>query len=264
MEEKRLFIALSIDIPWPSQLGEGRLLSEENRHITLSFLGNQNPEKISSIFDMIQPPSLGFAGICKEILFLPPKSPHLVAWKIDWMDEDKKINALLSRIDAILNEHKIVRKREKRDFLSHVTIARDPKNIEEWREKFSSLPLITPSLVLFESKGNSTYKKLAEKKLLLPFEEFSHTADLALYVRGFDYSQIHLHAQLALSFFFPPILDFLQPRIETESIDEIIISLNDMVTKADIVIGAPFKAVSFHGQVKQEKDHLVWEMIIDV
>ena len=34
--------------------------------------------------------------------------------------------------------------------------------------------------------------------------------------------------------------------------------------KADIALGIPFKAVSFHGKVEEKEDVLHWEMIVDV
>jgi RNA 2',3'-cyclic 3'-phosphodiesterase len=108
------------------------------------------------------------------------------------------------------------------------------------------------------------YQSLWEIPLLSPFEEFEHTADIAFLVRGTTPQELHRNAQLALAFKFPKILPFFSKRLQ-DTLDEIIIALNEMVGKADAECGCPFKAVSFHGQIKAEEENLLhWEMIVDV
>ena len=42
-DEKRLFFAAELTAAWPEHLPSGRILEEENRHMTLAFLGSTSP-----------------------------------------------------------------------------------------------------------------------------------------------------------------------------------------------------------------------------
>jgi hypothetical protein len=99
---------------------------------------------------------------------------------------------------------------------------------------------------------------------LPPFEEKEHTADLAFIVRGQTPQELHRNAQLALSFKFPMLLPFFSKNLQT-TLDGIIIALNEMVGSADAACGSPLKAISFHGQIKEDAYQILhWEMIVDV
>jgi hypothetical protein len=119
-------------------------------------------------------------------------------------------------------------------------------------------------LHLYKSMGNLEYQSLWEMPLLPPFEELEHTADLAFHIRGSTVQQLHTHAQLALAFKFPPLVSCFTQKTQN-SLKEIIISLNEMISQADMEFGCPFKAVSFHGEIKEDAQKLLhWNMIVDV
>lgn len=97
-----------------------------------------------------------------------------------------------------------------------------------------------------------------------PFEEIEHTADIAFIVRGQSMQEIGAHAQQALCEKFPELTVYKQPFSDNITLDDIIIGLNEMITRADIAEGCGLKAISFHGDVHRENEILTWEMILDV
>jgi hypothetical protein len=151
---------------------------------------------------------------------------------------------------------------DRRPLLSHITVARSPFLEKEWEEAFVPLPFQITGLHLYESIGNLRYISLWQKPQLPVFEEFQHTADIAFSLEGKDYHALYLHGAFALSFHYPPILQFLQePR--PQNIQEVVRHLNEMIATCDGEIGCPFKAVSHHGQFSEGPPHK-WEMIVDV
>ena len=153
---------------------------------------------------------------------------------------------------------------DERPFFPHITIARAPFDIKDWLAHFDPLPFFVKAIHLYQSLGNLHYQSIWESPLIPPFEEFEHTADIAFLVRGNTPQELHLNAQIALAFKFPPLVNFLSTILQ-DSLDEIIISLNEIVAKADMELGCPFKAISFHGKIiKDPYQILHWEMIVDV
>lgn len=255
MEKRvRLFLGFEVEAPWPKDFGKGRLTEEKNRHLTFLFLGQREPEKV--IEALLQPPPFFALGLFDKCLFLPARSPHVVAWHAEFLEGKETL--LRYRKDLISQFQE-----EEREFLPHVTLARDPREIGHWKKSFQQLPFFCKALHLYESLGNSRYQILWSAPLLFPFKEISHTADVAFQIYGHSLQDLHLHAEMALSFLYPELLSFFS-EITPRSLDELIISLNEMVTKADSAVGCPFKAVSFHGDLKEEKKLLSWEMIVDV
>jgi len=96
------------------------------------------------------------------------------------------------------------------------------------------------------------------------FTELDHTADIAFRIFGESLEEIYLHAFAALSFKFIEFLTFLRPAEGIDSIDEIVIRLNESIAYADQAFRCPYKAVSFHGGVVQDENILHWDMIVDV
>lgn len=180
---------------------------------------------------------------------MPHKEPHVAAWHIQWLEEGE---ALLQFQKELVNWLKL---RDK-EFLSHVTVARNPFVIHEWKKAFQKLPLYAKNIYLCESLGNSKYKILWEHPLLAPFDEMEHTADIAFRVRG----DLYLHAQLALAFHFPPLVRYFD-FTPINRLDDIVMALNATIARVDSEMGCPFKAVSFHGTQTESKE---WEMIVDV
>lgn len=236
----RLFFGMEVIAPWPEVFPSGRVLLESDRHLTLAFLGETTMPDLRSF---PKPDfSCGWVGIFDKPLVLA----HVLAWHIRWLDEgpltyQKQLAKWLNLKD---------------EFLSHVTLARKPVDESAWKKTFSPLPLYVKNINLYESLGHSKYNIIWQCSLPAPFDEIEHTADIAFVVRG----NLFLHAQFALAFHFPPLIDYLDQSAITD-LDEIVSALNRLIAKVDGEIGCPFKAVSFHGN----KNHLQeWEMIVDV
>ncbi len=250
--------------PWPESFPSGSLLSESSRHLTLAFLGEIESSQVFSHLSTFPKPTftMGLAGYFDRPLFLPPQSPRVAAWHIRCYEEKGLLKCFQEEIVQWLKEKGMTPKEKNREFLPHVTLARSPFLVSEWKQAFEKLPLFLGDVHLYESLGHSQYKVLWSHSILPPFEEFEHTADIAFLIRGRDFSELHLHAQLALSFHCPSLLNYFtfEP---IESLEEIVVSLNRMIALLDQDIGSPFKAISYHGSIK-EKHNLEWEMIVDV
>jgi len=264
MEFKRLFFAVEVIAPWPDQFPNGRILLETDRHLTLAFLGDVDVDRLQLLFSDFPKPSfsIGLAGIFDQVLFLPRDPPHVAAWHIQLLEQKEEFLAFQKVLSGWLEAQGFSPKDKNREFLSHMTIARQPFVLREWKETFQKLPLFLKDLRLCESLGDSKYKVLWNQSILAPFDSIEHTADLAFRVRGTSFSQLHLHAQLSLSFHFPPLIQYFS-FAEVSSLEQIISSLNRIIAQVDTEIGCPFKAVSFHGDLWVH-DFLEWEMIVDV
>lgn len=261
---KRLFFALEIQAAWMYPLPEGRILKEENRHVTLAFLGNKSLSQMQNDLKNfpLPCPLLGLTGWCDHLLFLPKGMPRVVAGHIDWLDPQAFFH-IHQELSSWLIAHGY--KIDTRKILSHVTLARAPFNEKKWREAFFPFPLVAKSLNLYESIGNLHYRSMWSLPFTAPIEEIEHTADIAFQIRGKDIQQIFLHAQLALAFKFPSMFHYFSDGSGIQSLDDVIIQLNRNVSRADAERGCPFKAVSFHGKVTtEERGFMLWEMIVDV
>ena len=261
-DKKRLFFGAKIKAPWPLELPKGRVIDENTRHITLAFLGKNSLKRIEKLLPSIPKPEfeIGPVGVGRELVFLPPQNSRVAAIAIHF--DDLRLNNYQKTLADWLksNDYPV----DERPFFPHATVARAPFDQEEWVEQFSPLPVYVQGIHLYESLGNLQYRSVWEYPLLSPFEEFEHTADIAFLIRGANVSELHLNAQIALAFHFPRLIDFFTSSLK-DSLDEIIIALNEMVSKADAVYGCPFKAVSFHGKIEKKSPQLLqWEMIVDV
>lgn len=254
--EKTLFFGLEIACPWPEIKAQGRILTEKNRHLTFLYLGK--------VDDLETPPNPSFLfapfGKFDKVLFLPRIFPRTASWHVKWLEGE---NELLDYREDLMKWVRGV-KIDTRPFLPHVTIARAPKKFREWKENFRELPFYCRAVHLYESLGHSEYRSLWSHAFQIPFEEMEHTADVAYKIYGDSIPNLLLHAEEALFFQFPELMPFYIPPKEEKALDEVVMILNEIVTKADSEIGAPCKAVSFHGNVVKENNLFVWEMIIDV
>ncbi len=262
---KRLFFGAAIQAAWPKELPEGRVLDESERHMTLAFLGNSSFSAVQKQLSSMPQPNfrVGIVGKVDHLLFLPKHHPHVVAGDVEWLNRKGEVESFQKDLASWLKKqgHQI----DDRPFLPHVTIARSPFSIHAWKELRAEIPLFVSGIHLYESVGNLTYRSLWSYPLVPPFEEFEHTADIAFRIRGETPQEVHLHAQMALAFKFPPLLPYISSDLLQNSLDDIIISLNALVARADEEIGTPFKAVSFHGKIKPTDTHILeWEMIVDV
>lgn len=260
---RRLFFACEVAAPWPLKLPQARLIDPASRHLTLAFLGNVPYPPLQAILPSFPVPAfkVGPTGYFDRCLFLPERHPHVVAWNVHWCEaaplpdfQRLVVNWLLSHGYGV----------DQRSFLSHVTVARDPVHTGLWQEDFVSLPMCVHGIHLYESVGNLTYRPIWSFPLLAPFLELNHTADLAFLIQAESIQGLHLHAQIALAFKYPPLLRYVKNTPLEANLDDIVIALNRLITRCDSEIGCPLKAVSFHGDVHVEQDVHQWEMIVDV
>lgn len=264
-DTKRLFFGAQVEAPWPREYPQARIIDEKMRHITLAFLGQNSLSHLQTLLSSIPHPTfhIGPTGIADELIFLPPKMSRVAAVCVKWLETPFQLNAYQKTLCDWLNAQDY--SLDERPFFPHITIARSPFEKKDWQEKFSPLPFYVRGIHLYESIGNLQYRSIWQWLLLPPFEELEHTADIAFLVRGTTLQELYLHAQVALAFEFPPLIHFFDIDHLPNSLDEIIISLNAIVTKTDTEFGCPFKAVSFHGKIKNDpQNFFFWEMIVDV
>ncbi len=262
---QHFFLGMEITAPWPNVWPEGHLIEEQQRHLTIAYLGHLLPEDFLSHSVSFPKPLLeiALAAHFDQPLFLPTRSPHAAAWHVLWYQPEHWAS-LYQRVLAWLIQSGL--SVPQKDPLPHVTLARTPFQCKAWEAAFSPLPLYAGTIHLYESLGHSHSKIHWSYPLLAPFEELEHTADRAFLVRGHTWSEIYLHAQLAMSFLSPTYLPFLQ-MLSLESEDAVIFALNQRITAMDIAEGSPFKAVSLHGGsrfIQALSPLLEWEMILDV
>ena len=261
----RLFFALAIDCPWPKPLPEARLLQEGERHVTLAFLGEKDPEEVLDRLKACDTQQLKVApaGSFNRCIFLPPKNPRCISWHVHWLSALDAFNSL----QQTLQSHFLPK--ETRPFLAHTTIGRRPFSISAWKKAFYPLPVCAKALCLYKSLGNLRYEPIYTQPLLLPFEEQEHTADIAFLIRGETLKDLYSNAAIALSFTFTPFVSFIDEEVDPKSLDDVIASLNAMIAHADARLGCPIKAVSYYGQITTRSDTLQntfkeWEMVVDV
>lgn len=263
-DEKRLFFAAETVAVWPREFPEGRILDEENRHFTLAFLGSTSLSQLLEKMKAIPTPSshLGIGGYSTQWVFLPHEpQPRVVAVEVEMFS-----NALIvyQKILAEWLKQQGYLQKDTRPFFPHITVARGSFDIEEWKKIPCWIPFYISSITLMESLGNSNYKPIWKHPLIPPFEEIEHTADIAFLIRGKNIQELWLHAQLALAFKFPLLISFLSKEKEFNSLDTVIAALNNLIARADLEIGVPFKAVSYHDEMAYHLNHLEWKMIVDV
>jgi RNA 2',3'-cyclic 3'-phosphodiesterase len=250
---KQLFLGFAVGAPW-SAFSEGKILEENDRHLTFLFLGKVEME----MQDIPEPPFIiAPVGIFDRLLFIPEGSPRVAAFHATFLSCSEELQNFRQELIKWADH-------EEREMLPHVTVARQPKNLAEWKKNFKPLPFFCKSFHLYQSLGDSHYEKISSHSFLLPFEELSHTADIAFLIRGKDFDELFLHAQIALAFSFPALLAFIQQKCRGESLDELVIQLNEIISSVDQEIGCPFKAVSFHGKEEKKEGIIHWEMIVDV
>lgn len=264
-ENKRLFFALEIQAPWPRELPLGRVLEPNQRHMTLAFLGNVAYKPLLQALARFPISSMpvGLTGHFEECLFLPVRHPNVVAWHASWHGDASFLYQFQNSLSEWLRQlgYKIT----ERKWLPHLTLCRKPFDPHAWKKNFHPLPFYTGAVHLYESLGNLVYQPIWSYPVQHPFEELEHTADIAFAVYGETYRQLYDNAFTGLAFKFPSLLGFYGASSDFHSIDDVVMALNEVIARADIEKGCPFKAVSFHGEVISiDKGLLRWEMIVDV
>jgi len=259
----RLFFGVSLQASWPEKFPKVRILEENERHFTLAFLGDCDFSKLEKELQSIPECSfaIGCAGVFDKLIFLPKKSPRVVCYHARFFTDG--IEEYQKKLFSYLQEKGFLKEQDNH-FLPHVTVGRKPEAFSEWKEMFFSIPFLTKELCLYKSLGNLKYEVVWKRPFTLAIEEISHTADIAFIIRGSDLKTLFFHAQLALCFADVSMIPYIDWEKEVFSLDDIVIELNHMIARADCEIGSSFKAVSFHGKIKEEKKLLVWEMVVDV
>lgn len=253
-----MFYGLYTTASWPAEIPKGRIIAVKERHCTLIFLGKKPYEHQT---DLPLPPfKTAPTGYFSRPLFLPERSPRVAAWKMEWFTPG--IVEYQHMLTQFFEQKGF--SFEKREWLPHLTLARNPEDREAWEGYFKPLPFITPSFRLYESLGNSTYATRWEQEFHPPFKELPHTADLAFLVFGEDIRALYFNALSALASTFPSLLLYLNNPPPLETHDDVVIALNKLVEAADREIGCPFKAVSYSGEIRENGSLLEWEMIVDV
>lgn len=261
-DSKRLFFGFDVIAPWP-HLPKGRHIEEENRHMTLHFLGNVSIQPLwNHLKDIPSPPFiLSPNGISKEWLFLPHKSERVVALSVHWY-LDQAINTYWHTMKIWLNS--LGYPTSGISLLPHVTLARKPFEKITWINLKAHFPLSATGFHLYESQGALHYKKLWSHSFIPSYKPISHTADLAFIIRGTTLEEIFENAITALSFEFPSLLNFVAKNC-FHSLDDVIVAINRAIGAADTELGSPFKAVSYSGALSQKNvTFYEWEMIVDV
>lgn len=261
-----VFFGFGVEAPWPESFPKGRVIRSEDRHATIAFLGNVPAERLLEIMDgcPLFPFKVGPVGVFSKCLFLPKESkPNVAAWEVEWINYEADIDGYRYVFIEWLKAQGYDLDKEKREWLAHVTLSRQPLDRYAWRENFQKLPLFVHSFNLYESLGHSIYRVIWSKPLMAPFEEIEHTADIAFIIRGTSILDLYIHAQIALAFKCPSLLSFMNIN-PVKSLDDIIMSLNNIISEIDKMIGCSFKAISFHGNIKTVDSILTWEMIVDV
>lgn len=159
MEKKRLFFGFKVEAPWPDVLPEGRYLNEEDRHITVAFLGDTDFVSLKKNLDSCPKPSFhaGLVRMFDQCVFLPKRKANVAAWHIEWFDEVDPVNTYQKKIVSWLQELGFELKTYD-SFLPHTTICRRPFEEKEWEDAFEPLPMMITDLQLYESLGNSKYQ----------------------------------------------------------------------------------------------------------
>jgi len=266
MDIKRLFFGMEVVSLWPEDWPAGRVLLEPDRHLTLAFLGDNHLPALMSRLETFPDPGfqIGVAAIFDRPVFLPQREPRTAGWHVHFLEQKGLFIDFQKRLIVWLKEQGLSPRENHDEFLPHVTIARAPFVINEWKEAFVKRPLFLKNIHLCESLGSSRYQIHWSYPMIAPFEAIEHTADLAFLVRGQNYSELFLHASLALSFEFLPLIQYVEP-ISAAGINEVVMSLNELIARVDENEGCSFKAVSLHSQVCQKAGSIMeWEMIVDV
>jgi len=266
-DTKRVFFGFEIETNWLKTPFEKKIIQEKNRHITLLFLADQNFLVIEKVLNEI--PSLDLkvplSGFFDEILFLPKKHPRVVAYRANFMNKTHEIQKFQKDLFEFFKSKNFQMKPNRDNFIPHVTVCRNNFDVQEWKNIFLPFGFYVKSFNLFESLQNSEYKTLWKKDFLKPFDEILHTADIAFNIKGESFFDLLHNAFIALSFKNSIILNYYKDLKNVNNIDDVIINLNELITKAEIDgIHMPFKAISFHADIKRENNILSWEMIVDV
>lgn len=262
----RIFFALDVISPWLEKEPPGRYIEKHLRHITLLFLGAVNEDDYDRILSSMILPKIfvGPAGIFDKVLSLPYNHPNVISYRAYFLDRFEDLIKYKAQLVSYLESNGMFLKDSLKNFLPHVTLCRKPFSLPAWKKDFSKLPFYVSKLHLYESTGSSLYRSLWSYEFIPPFVEIDHTGDMAFHIRGENFYQLFVNGYIALCFNHDKFSDYFMESGPIENIDDVIISLNKIITALDTAGGSPYKAVSFQSKVEQMDNYFEWEMIVDV
>ena len=130
------------------KVGRGRFTHGENLHITLKFLGEQPPMKVSTISDAITEAGGGAFSLELGGARMFNRSGIL---STDVAGETDKLIALAERLDIALEKRGFAR--ESRPFRAHITLARDYQPFGDVsRVPYERRTFTVDEIILFESR----------------------------------------------------------------------------------------------------------------
>ncbi|MBN2197839.1 RNA 2',3'-cyclic phosphodiesterase [Candidatus Wolfebacteria bacterium] len=144
-----------------SDKSDFRWVSDNNWHLTVSFLGYQSEETIPVILQAIKKTienfSAPFIEFEKIILGPQSKTPRMI-WLIGSNQTSKKLNEIKNCLENELIKNKIKFQRENRLFTAHLTLARFPINkyLKIGFPNIEKMSFSTQSLDLMESRLKET------------------------------------------------------------------------------------------------------------
>lgn len=168
--KRRLFVAIPIseevkkelryviDRIDESVISCGRVIPEEDWHITLKFLGEQEEEAIPKIVEAIRFLAETYKNKKKDIhitdvMFDSHRPPHII-WANGSSEDSKILGEMRNAFDKKCEQLGISQKNDLRDFTTHISLVRLFKNPPKDAHIRESIEMIydIPSLDLIESR----------------------------------------------------------------------------------------------------------------
>jgi len=83
------------------------------------------------------PCRVGAAGVCKEFIYLPSEKPNAVALSFKWLTQEELMLRFQQELAFWLQTFGYLAPSVESVFLPHVTLARRPFQISEWKQVFT-------------------------------------------------------------------------------------------------------------------------------
>ena len=172
--QHRLFFALDFSDEFKQQLHEwqlslgihGRLIESENFHLTLLYLGSIKNHQVFDVIDQIENPEI------KNFTLSPGKFGFLMKTEVLYCEIDQGYQSVTSLHQYLKQQTQLLDfvKREKRQFLPHITFARDVKPPTDFTE-IATISEHINHFVLMESiqvKSGVIYETVEQWPLNIP------------------------------------------------------------------------------------------------